>query len=144
MTISVSEPRAVTMPAVHRRAIIVDGHCDTPYRMFRHNVHLDEHDTEAQADLRSLQESGITASFFAAYVPPFYADRGAAACPLSYLLNAVTTAFPVHSDGLGTSKSQSRVDAVSVVLTAAESCPGLTPRPQAIHGIVTSRGSALP
>src|SRR5688572_8636714 len=71
MSISVSD-------AVHRRAIIVDGHCDTPYRLLRHNVHLDEHDTEAQADLKSLQESGITASFFAAYVPPFYADRGAA------------------------------------------------------------------
>jgi len=67
-----------TALATHRRAIIVDGHCDTPYRLFRHNVHLDEHDTEAQADLRSLQESGITASFFAAYVPPFYANRGAA------------------------------------------------------------------
>jgi membrane dipeptidase len=65
-------------PAVHRRAIIVDGHCDTPYRLLRHNVHLDEHDTEAQADLGSLLESGITASFFAAYVPPFYAGRGAA------------------------------------------------------------------
>jgi membrane dipeptidase len=64
--------------AVHRRAIIVDGHCDTPYRLLRHNVHLDEHDTEAQADLKSLQASGITASFFAAYVPPFYAERGAA------------------------------------------------------------------
>ncbi len=63
---------------LHRRAIIVDGHCDTPYRLLRHNVHLDEHDTEAQADLRSLQEGGITASFFAAYVPPFYANRGAA------------------------------------------------------------------
>jgi membrane dipeptidase len=67
-----------TVPAVHRRAIIVDGHCDTPYRMLRHNVHLDEHDPEAQADLRSLREGGITASFFAAYVPPFYAGRGAA------------------------------------------------------------------
>jgi membrane dipeptidase len=63
---------------IHRRAIIVDGHCDTPYRLFRHNVHLDDHDTEAQADLKTLRESGITASFFAAYVPPFYADRGAA------------------------------------------------------------------
>lgn len=63
---------------VHRRAIIVDGHCDTPYRMHRHNVHLDEHDTEAQADLATLKASGITASFFAAYVPPFYAGRGAA------------------------------------------------------------------
>ncbi len=46
--------------------------------MLRHNVHLDEHDTEAQADLRTLREGGITASFFAAYVPPFYAGRGAA------------------------------------------------------------------
>ncbi|HYC61802.1 MAG TPA: dipeptidase [Thermoanaerobaculia bacterium] len=64
--------------ALHRRAIIVDGHCDTPYRLLRHHVHLDEHDPEAQADLRLLQESGITASFFAAYVPPFYAGRGAA------------------------------------------------------------------
>ncbi|MCU1348903.1 MAG: putative dipeptidase [Acidobacteria bacterium] len=64
--------------AVHRRAIIVDGHCDTPYRLLRHNVHLEEHDTEAQADLRSLREGGITASFFAAYVPPAYAGRGAA------------------------------------------------------------------
>ncbi|HYH09880.1 MAG TPA: dipeptidase [Thermoanaerobaculia bacterium] len=64
--------------ALHRRAIIVDGHCDTPYRLLRHNVHLDEHDTEAQADLRSLRESGITASFFASYVPPFYTNRGAA------------------------------------------------------------------
>ncbi|MDQ3280151.1 MAG: dipeptidase, partial [Acidobacteriota bacterium] len=64
--------------AVHRRAIIVDGHCDTPYRLLRHNLHLDEHDTEAQADLRTLREGGVTASFFAAYVPPFYANRGAA------------------------------------------------------------------
>jgi membrane dipeptidase len=64
---------------VHRRAIVVDGHCDTPYRLLRHNVHLDEHDTEAQLDLRSLRESGITATFFAAYVPPFYANRGAKA-----------------------------------------------------------------
>ena len=66
------------MNDVHRRSIIVDGHCDSPYRMLRHNVHLDEHDTEAQLDLKTLRASGITASFFAAYVPPFYAGRGAA------------------------------------------------------------------
>jgi len=63
---------------IHFHAIVVDGHCDTPYRMLRRNFHLDEHDTEAQVDLRSLMEGGITASFFAAYVPPYYAGRGAA------------------------------------------------------------------
>ena len=74
-------PTSTTEPAwaLHRRAIIVDGHCDTPYRMLRHNVRLDEHDPEAQLDLRTLRESGITASFFAAYVPPAYAGCGAAA-----------------------------------------------------------------
>ncbi len=64
--------------AVHRRAIIVDGHCDTPYRLFRHDLHLEEHDVTAQLDLKTLEQSGITASFFAAYVPPAYAGRGAA------------------------------------------------------------------
>ena len=81
---------------VHRRAIIVDGHCDTPYRMLRRNVHLDEHDTEAQVDLRSLRESGITASFFAAYVPPYYAGRGAAqfAYRLIDLIRSETARYP--------------------------------------------------
>jgi len=63
---------------LHRRAIVVDGHCDTPYRILRRNFHLDEHDPEAQADLKTLREGGVTASFFAAYVPPYYANRGAA------------------------------------------------------------------
>lgn len=64
--------------ALHRRAIIIDGHCDTPYRLKRHQIHIDDPHPEAQADLRMLRESGITASFFAAYVPPAYAGRGAA------------------------------------------------------------------
>jgi membrane dipeptidase len=75
---SISIPDGISVPDVHRRAIIVDGHCDTPYRLFRHNLHLDEHDPEAQADLKTLLESGITASFFVSYVPPHYANRGAA------------------------------------------------------------------
>ncbi|HMC20947.1 MAG TPA: dipeptidase [Thermoanaerobaculia bacterium] len=85
-----------TVPAVHRRAIIVDGHCDTPYRMLRRNVHLDEHDTEAQVDLRTLLESGITASFFAAYVPPYYAGRGAAkfAYRVIDLIRSETARYP--------------------------------------------------
>lgn len=64
---------------LHRRSIIVDGHCDTPYRLHRHKLRLDDSDPEAQLDLESLQRSGITASFFVSYVPAFYAGRGAAA-----------------------------------------------------------------
>ena len=82
---------------VHRRSIIVDGHCDTPYRVFRRNIHVDEHDPEAQCDLRSLEESGITASFFASYVPPAYANRGAAA--LAYKLFEVIKDEVARGDG---------------------------------------------
>ncbi|HUP46206.1 MAG TPA: dipeptidase [Thermoanaerobaculia bacterium] len=79
MSTSQIDAATTAATAVHRRAIIVDGHCDTPYRLHRHGLHIDEADPEAQVDLATLQQSGITASFFAAYVPPFYAGRGAAA-----------------------------------------------------------------
>lgn len=65
--------------ALHKRASIVDGHCDTPYRLARMNARLADHDHRAHVDLDALESSGLTASFFAAYVPPHYAGRGAAA-----------------------------------------------------------------
>jgi membrane dipeptidase len=77
-SITKTQASSGAVSSIHGRAIIVDGHCDTPYRLLRHNLHLDEHDPEAQLDSQSLRKSGITASFFAAYVPPFYAGRGAA------------------------------------------------------------------
>jgi membrane dipeptidase len=102
--------------ALHRRAIIIDGHCDTPYRMFRHNVRLDEHDPEAQLDLRTLRESGITASFFAAYVPPAYAGRGAAAFA-HQLIDMITSeaasyeglTFVSSAAGIRKAKSEGRI-----------------------------------
>src|SRR5258708_32977421 len=102
--------------ALHRRAIIVDGHCDTPYRMLRHNVRLDDHDPEAQCDLRTLRESGITASFFAASVPPFYAGRGAAAFAHKLIDNITSEAasyegltFVTSAEGIRRAKSDGRI-----------------------------------
>jgi membrane dipeptidase len=64
--------------AIHRAGISVDGHCDTPYRLKRQGLHLEDQHPEAQATLQLLADGGLSASFFAAYVPPFYANRGAA------------------------------------------------------------------
>lgn len=64
---------------IHGSAVIVDGHCDTPFRLKRHRLGIADPDRTAHVDLRMLLESGITASFFAAYVPPYYENRGAAA-----------------------------------------------------------------
>jgi len=78
MSTSTNDNHSAKAREIHRRAIIVDGHCDTPYRLHRHGLHLEDADPTAQVDLKSLQESGITASFFAAYVPGYYVGRGAA------------------------------------------------------------------
>jgi membrane dipeptidase len=69
-------------------------------------VHLDEHDPEAQADLKSLLDGGITASFFAAYVPPAYANRGSADFARK-LISIIQT------------EAQRRADAVSFVTDSA-------------------------
>lgn len=90
------DEREIDVPAVHRRAIIVDGHCDTPFRLSRQKLRLDQKHGGAQVDFDTLVESGITASFFAAYVPPYYANRGAAdfATHLIDLIHATATRFP--------------------------------------------------
>ena len=82
MTISVDERlERLTDEAreIHRSAIIVDGHCDTPFRLKRHAIGIADRDETAHVDLERLVQSGITASFFAAYVPPYYDGRGSAA-----------------------------------------------------------------
>ena len=61
------------------RPLIVDGHCDAPYRLYRHRNSLADVDPTAQIDLRTMREGGINASFFAAYVPGYWVDHGAAA-----------------------------------------------------------------
>lgn len=58
--------------------MIVDGHCDAPYRMLRHQVSFSDEDPSAQIDIRTMKEGGINASFFAAYVPGYWVDHGAA------------------------------------------------------------------
>lgn len=96
----------VDVPAVHRRAIIVDGHCDTPYRLNNQRIPFDRKHPGAHVDFETIRSSGITASFFAAYVPPHYANRGAAdfARRLIDLIHATAAEYPEHlSLGTGTS-----------------------------------------
>jgi membrane dipeptidase len=70
---------------VHRRAIVLDGHNDLPWRLrVRFGSSLDRFDLAARhedghTDIPRLQEGGVDAQFFAAYVPCEYADRNPAA-----------------------------------------------------------------
>jgi membrane dipeptidase len=102
-TISANEPETAAVLSdearqIHERAIIVDGHCDTPYRLRRHRLDLIDRDYDAQVDLETLKASGITASFFVSYVPPFYAGRGAARFAFEQieLIHRQVALYPEH------------------------------------------------
>ena len=65
---------------IHRSAIVVDTHEDVPYRLEDKGwVDLSVRNTTGHVDIPRLKEGGVTAPFFAAYVPAAYADSGGSA-----------------------------------------------------------------
>ena len=65
---------------IHRSAIVVDTHEDVPYRLEDKGwIDLGVRNTTGHVDIPRLKEGGVTAPFFAAYVPASYADSGGSA-----------------------------------------------------------------
>jgi membrane dipeptidase len=54
---------------LHARAIVVDGHSDTPQRMVFDKFDLAHRDGEGHVDIPRLREGGIDAPFFSIFVP---------------------------------------------------------------------------
>ncbi|MGI0150122.1 MAG: membrane dipeptidase, partial [Thermoplasmata archaeon] len=64
---------------IHRSAIVVDTHQDVPYRLEREWIDLAVRNKTGHIDIPRLKKGGVTAAFFAAYVPASFADSGGAA-----------------------------------------------------------------
>jgi membrane dipeptidase len=58
--------------ALHRRAIVCDGHCDTILALDRQKRSLGERSTVGHADLPRLLEGGVTAQLFALFIEDPY------------------------------------------------------------------------
>jgi membrane dipeptidase len=106
---------------IQSRAISVDGHCDTPYRLRRQGNHLEDNHVEAQVDLQKLIDSGLTASFFVSYVPPAYANRGAAkfADDLIDIIDEEASRYPealVRADSSGAIREAKRDGKVALLI----------------------------
>ena len=63
----------------HRDAVVIDLHADTTEAMFYESYDLLSLHADRHLDLPRMQEGGLDAEFFAAYVPAKYANNGAAA-----------------------------------------------------------------
>ncbi len=65
---------------LHRSAIVVDTHEDVPYRLEDKGwIDLGVRNATGHVDIPRLKEGGVTAPFFAAYVPASYAESGGSA-----------------------------------------------------------------
>ncbi len=64
---------------IHASAIVVDTHEDVPERLEKEWVDLTVRGKTGHVDLPRLKEGGVTAPFFAAYVPASFAKTGGSA-----------------------------------------------------------------
>jgi membrane dipeptidase len=76
-----------TNPAqdLHSEAIVIDGHCDSIGEQLEHGRWLGERSSKGHVDLPRLHDGGITAQFFACYVPVPYQRHSATSQALERL-----------------------------------------------------------
>ena len=61
---------------LQKSAIVLDTHEDVPERLEKEWVDIGVRNRTGQVDIPRLQEGGVTAAFFAAYVPAAFAEAG--------------------------------------------------------------------
>jgi membrane dipeptidase len=60
---------------IHRRAIVIDTHADTPLRLLDEGLDLGARSKEGHLDLPRMREGGLGAEFFSIYVSPRFAPH---------------------------------------------------------------------
>jgi membrane dipeptidase len=81
---------------LHRAAIVVDTHVDAPYQLDEKWADLGERGATPHFDIPRAREGGLTAPFFAVYVPRSLAESGGAARKTLELIDLVERAVAAH------------------------------------------------
>jgi len=88
-----AETRAQRLQA---RAIVVDTHVDAPYTLEKKWADVSERGATPHFDIPRALEGGLTAPFFAVYVPASYAESGGAAREALDLIDLVDRVVRAH------------------------------------------------
>lgn len=84
---------------IHRSAIVVDTHEDVPYELEDKGwIELSTRNTTGHVDIPRMKEGGMTAPFFAAYVPAAFADSGGSAKKALEMIELTHELVSTHSD----------------------------------------------
>jgi membrane dipeptidase len=85
---------------LHQSAIIVDSHQDVPERLAKEWVDLEVRGKTGHVDIPRLKEGGVTAPFFAAYVPAAFASSGGAGKKALELIDLIHRLVEAHPNDL--------------------------------------------
>src|SRR5437867_2160087 len=85
---------------LHERAIVVDTHVDAPYALEKKWADVATRGATDHFDIPRALEGGLTAPFFAIYVPKSYAEAGGAAREALDLIDLVQRIVRAHPDRL--------------------------------------------
>jgi len=101
-----AETRAQRLQA---RAIVVDTHVDAPYTLEKKWADVGERGATPHFDIPRAQEGGLTAPFFAIYVPASYAESGGAAREALDLIDMVDRIVRAHPKDLSRAASVAEI-----------------------------------
>jgi membrane dipeptidase len=85
---------------LQKSAIIVDSHEDVPERLGKEWVDIGVRGKTGHVDIPRLTEGGVTAPFFAAYVPAAFATSGGAARKTLELIDLIHRLVESHPNDL--------------------------------------------
>jgi membrane dipeptidase len=97
-----AEPDEIASRArsLHARAIVVDTHVDAPYVLLEKWADVAERGATPHFDIPRAREGGLTAPFFAVYVPASFAEAGGAARRTLEVIDLVRRVVDAHPDDL--------------------------------------------
>jgi len=91
------------------RAIVVDTHLDAPYTLEQKWADVGERGATPHFDIPRAREGGLTAPFFAVYVPASYAESGGAARETLQLIDLVQRVVRDHPGELVAASSVAEI-----------------------------------
>jgi membrane dipeptidase len=95
-----SETLAERAARLQRSAIVVDTHEDLPEELQKQWVDIGVRQKTGQVDIPRLKEGGVTAPFFAAYVPARFAESGGSAKKALELIDLIHRLVESHAADL--------------------------------------------
>jgi membrane dipeptidase len=96
---------AARVRRLHAESIVVDTHVDAPYKLLEKWADVSERGATPHFDIPRAREGGLTAPFFAVYIPATFAETGGAGLKTLEIIDLVGRVVAAHPADMETAAS---------------------------------------